>query len=67
MILPKFAKNKMNKEAFMTYKKRTKEELLAALEKTKQRKHEIAMELIDSMKADYEQETGKKANYVFVL
>lgn len=51
----------------MEYKKRTREELLAVLEKAKQRKHDIANQLAESMKVDYERETGKKANYVFVL
>lgn len=51
----------------MKYQHRTKEELLAALEQAKQRKSQIATELINGMKADYERETGQKANYAFVL
>ncbi|MGI6231630.1 MAG: hypothetical protein ACOYJF_02120 [Prevotella sp.] len=44
-----------------------REEALARVNAAKRRKREIAAELEKEMKAQYEKETGKKANYFFVL
>lgn len=51
----------------MTYMKRTREEILAKLEEAKAKKKAVAEELVQDMKDQYEKQTGKKANYVFVL
>lgn len=44
-----------------------REEALARVNAAKKRKREIAAELEKEMKTQYEKETGKKANYFFVL
>ncbi len=44
-----------------------REEVLARFKEAKRRKHEIVSEMEKTMKEQYERETGKKANYFFVL
>ena len=44
-----------------------REEALARVNAAKKLKREIAAELEKEMKTQYEKETGKKANYFFVL
>lgn len=43
------------------------EEAMASVNTAKQHKREIAAELEKEMKAQYEKETGLKANYFFIL
>ncbi len=47
--------------------RKKREEALARVNAAKKRKREIAAELEKEMKTQYEKETGKKANYFFVL
>jgi hypothetical protein len=44
-----------------------RDELLARLKASKARKAAHVAEIVAEMKEKYEKETGKKANYVFVL
>lgn len=45
----------------------TKKELMERFMKAKQRKRECLARLEKSMKEDYERQTGKSADYFFVL
>lgn len=42
-------------------------EIMARFTAMKQRKQKIVEELVTDMKSEYEANTGKKANFVFVL
>lgn len=45
----------------------TREEAIARFIKARQHKREIVAELEKDMKKEYEERTGKKANYFFAL